>query len=96
MGISFVDIPSLVADKLNISIFASGLLCSGIILFMVTLPVIIILRGKNVMLFTVIVQIIFMGFCIAITWLPYYFLIIYGLLVALLFSGKIRELTIGR
>ena len=96
MAISFIDIPSLVADKLNISLFATGLLCSGIVLFMVTLPVVIFLRGKNVMLFTVIVQIIFMGFCVAITWLPYYFLLIYALLVALLYSGKIREIITGR
>ena len=96
MSINFADIPNLVAEKLNISIFASGILCSGIVLLVGTLPVIIMIRGKNVILFTLIAQLIAMGFCVSIQWLPYYFLLLYSVLVALLFSGKIRDLIIGR
>lgn len=95
-AIDFKAIPELFAEKLNISTFAGGILCSGIILLIVTLPIVIIVRGKNVLIAILPIDFIFMGFCIAIEWLPYYFLLVHATLVALLFSGKVRDLITGR
>ena len=95
-GIDFKAIPEFFADKLNISVFAGGILTSGIVLLIVTLPVVIIVRGKNVLIAIIAIDFIFMGFCIALTWLPYYFLLIFSMLIALMFSGKIREIITGR
>ena len=94
--INFKEIPEYFAEKLNISVFAGGILTSGIVLLTVSLPVICIARGKNVLIAILAVDFVFMGLCIALTWLPYWFLIIFSTLIALLFAGQIRDLITGK
>lgn len=82
--------PSKLAEALNIPLFAGQLMASGLIMAFFLLPTLVLTRGKNV------IAVIFMGFmamsiCIALTWLPYWILIVISLLIAWLYSGKISE-----
>lgn len=94
--VDFANIPQNLADKLNIPLFASQILASGIILLMFLLPLTIIARGKRAgYIPELATTLVILGFCIAIEWLPYWFLLILAMLVALMFSGKMRDLITG-
>ncbi len=84
------------ADKLGCTEFAGGILMSGILIFVVSLFILIIVRGKNAIYATMVVDFIFMGFCIAVGWLPAFFLLMVALFSALMLSGRVRTYILGR
>jgi len=57
-------------------------------------PTLILTRGKTNQMYAILfVGFLVMSVCIALTWLPYWILLIVGLLVASLWSGKIKGWT---
>lgn len=85
--------PQALADKLSISAFAGGIIASLILLLMFTLPVALFSKGNLIL-------VLFVGFatfgaCVALTWLPFWFLIIIVFVVAVLFSQKIGKMISG-
>lgn len=90
-------LPEHVAEHLMISVFAAGLICSGVLFLICLLPMTIITRSKrSSWIPELALTLIIMGFCIAITWLPIFFIIAFALIIALMFSSKMRAFITGR
>lgn len=86
--VNLQDLPTYLAEKLSIPTFAGQLLACSIFLMMFLLPIAWFAR-RNMML-TLLVGFILLGFFIAVGWLPYWFLLIISLLVAGLWSAKMK------
>jgi len=91
------SIPTQLAEALGIPTFGGQILISGITMLMFLLPICLLTRkGRGSWIPEVAVTFVIMGFCIAIDWLPYWFLLITCMLVALMFSGTMRDLITGK
>jgi len=91
------SIPTQLAEALGIPTFAGEILISGITMLMFLLPICLLTRkGRGSWIPEVAVTFVIMGFCIAIEWLPYWFLVVIGMFVALMFSGTMRDLITGK
>lgn len=95
--VDFMNIPQQLADHLNIPLFGGQILASGIMLMIFLLPITIIARGKKAGFIPELgTTLVIYGFCTAIGWLPYWFLLILCMLIALMFAGTMRDLITGR
>lgn len=95
--LNLTDIPYRVADTLNINLFPAQLLCSIIFMMICILPITIIARSKHASWIPELtVGLATMGFCIAIAWLPVWFILILSLLIALLFGTKMKDVITGK
>ena len=90
------DFPQQLADKLGISLFPAQLMTSAIFLGLFMFPAILLAGKDNAIFAMVIVGLPVMGFCIAMGWLSYWFLLVIAMLIALMFSGKMRDWISGR
>lgn len=90
--INILDIPKRLSEAFGISEYAGKLLASACFTFIFMLPIMIWARNIYVML---IVGLICMGFCVAIGWLDVWFILIVCLLIAGLWSGKMRGWLTG-
>jgi len=90
--VDLADFPKQLSKKLNIPLFAAQLLTSGLFLALFLFPVFIL--TKNI-LAHLMIGFIIMGFCIAMGWLPYWFFLIIIMIVALMYSGKMRDWISG-
>lgn len=86
--VNLQKLPDHLAKRLNIPLFAAQLLACSIFLLMFLLPIALFSRGN--LLLSLIVGIILLGFFIAVGWLSFWVLLILVLIVASLWSGKIR------
>lgn len=94
--INLTHIPIALADQMNIDLFPAQLFCSSVFMMIVIMPVSIIARSKRASFIPeVAISLIVMGFLIGIGWLPYWFLIILSVLIALMFAGKMRDVITG-
>jgi len=91
--VDLADFPKQLSKKLNIPLFAAQLLTSGLFLALFLFPT--LLLTKNV-LAHLMIGLIIMGFCIAMGWLHYWFILVTLVVVALMFSGKVRDWISGR
>jgi len=83
-------IPQALADKMGIPLFATQLLCSGILLFIFIMPITLLSRKRGTSpIAELLLGFVILGVCLALGWLPYWILLILGLLVALLYADKI-------
>ena len=90
--VDFSKIPERIAEALNISLFPAQLITSCIIMSIFLFPTLLLTRNPMAHLSVIIMT---MGVCIALTWLPYWFLLILSVLIALMFSGKMRGWITG-
>lgn len=86
---NILDIPSQLGSALGIGTFAAGILCSVVLVFAFILPLEIMTRGKS-QFSVLIVGVGLMSFCVAVSWLPIYVIILIILLIAGLFGGKLK------
>jgi len=95
--INLQEIPTQLAEALGIPTFAGQMIMSSIVMLTGLLPIAILTRkGRGSWIPEVAVTFVIMGSCIAIGWLPYWFLLIICLFVALMFSGTMRDLITGK
>jgi hypothetical protein len=92
-GIDFTQIPTQLGLALNISPFAAGILASAFLLLMFSMPILIF--SKNLMLATI-MTILILCCTVAMTWLPYWCLLIIIFMCALLFASEMRTWITGR
>ena len=83
------EIPSLVAEALNIDLLPAQLLISAILLLIFLMPMLLIKRSKGFMS-EMVVGITIVCFLIGIGWLPYWTGLVICLLVAIMLSSKIK------
>jgi len=94
--VNLLDIPEQLAERLGVSTFAGGLIASAIFMMITVMPIAMITRKRNTgFIAELVVGFVAMGVCIAINWLPYWFILILSMLVALMFAGKMREWITG-
>ena len=96
--VNIQDVPQRLGNALGISDpgtagFVGGLLASAILMFTFILPV--ALYSKS-FLPSMLVGFLLMGTCIGLGWLPYWFLLIIVMLVALMFAGNMRDWITGK
>lgn len=100
--IQMLNLPEMLTDRLGLpdtaDYFAGKLLASTIFLSLFMVPTLFACNkfNKEPLLPTVFVGILSFGFCIAIGWLEYWFLLIVCLIVALMFAGRMRDWIGGR
>lgn len=90
--VNFMEFPQYLSDAMGIPVLASQLLICAIFLFAFLLPCAI--WGKT-SLPAIIVAFSIMGFLIAVSWLPYWFLLLISLIVALIYAKEIKGLVAG-
>jgi len=88
-NVNLLQLPEQLAKRLGIGLPAAKLLCCIIFTLMFFLPIAIFSR-RNVIL-CLFSGIILLGFFIALGWLDVWFMLILSLIVAIMFSGKIKE-----
>lgn len=91
--VNLLDLPTKLANALGIPQFAGQILVCAIFMFMFMLPTVVYTKTLLPPLF---VGFLTMGFLIAVGWLPFWFLLIMCLMVALMFSGSMRDLITGK
>lgn len=89
-------LPAQLASHLMIDIFTAGLLCTAVFMFIPLMAVAIITRSrKSSWIIEIALSLVLMGFCVAMTWLPVFFIVAFCLIIALLFAGKSRDMITG-
>jgi len=83
-----------VSEALGIPLFASQILCSAILFIIVVLPVAFL--SKKGYMPPLIVSFLILGTSVAIGWLPYWFLLVIAMIVALMFAGTMRDWITGK
>lgn len=96
--VNLSNVPQQLSQKLGIPLFASQLLCSGMVVFLPILTIAILARGRyrHSWIAELFVGFMFMAFAIALQWCPYWLLIILAMLISLMFARQMRELITGR
>ncbi|MCJ7482269.1 MAG: hypothetical protein MUO31_04825 [Thermodesulfovibrionales bacterium] len=87
-----LDLPQKFADAFNIPLFPAQIFTTGIIMMIFMLPIAIWSKTVVPPLF---VGFVVMGLCVALTWLPVWFLVISAMVVALMFAGGMRNWLSG-
>ena len=88
--IDLTTFPKAIAEALNIPVFAGGILCSMILIFMWMLPLNILRRGIG-LLPNLIIGVGLLAFCVAIGWLPYWIMLLISLIIASVYSNTIKK-----
>ncbi|MEM3629100.1 MAG: hypothetical protein QXE06_06990 [Candidatus Bathyarchaeia archaeon] len=88
--INLLDLPAKLADALGIPLFAGQILACLIFLFIFLLPVVVFSK-RNPTLIALLVGVPLLCFFVAVGWLHYWILLVIILLVAVLYSGKVKE-----
>lgn len=90
-------IPENLADKMGMPLLAGQLLCSAILLLIFIMPTALIARKKgNAWVAELIMGLVVMGVCIALTWLPYWFILVICLIVAAMYANKAKGALGGK
>jgi len=96
-----MDLPKQLTERLGLpdsgDYFAGKILASCILLALFLLPTLFLCSrfNKDVLFPALFVGFMVLGFCTALGWLPYWFLLVICLLVATMFSGQIRNWIAG-
>jgi len=95
--VNLSEFPLKLSEMMTIPLFAAELLASSIILALFLLPTVFACSQfkKDVALPTIFMGFGALGFNIAMGWLPYWFLIVVALLVALLFAADMKGWITG-
>ncbi len=92
--VSLPGVPQQLADALGTNLFVGQLLMAIIMMLIPLLPTLILTRGKNTPLELVIGMIgIILG--TALGWVPFWIPLCFIILIALMFSGKVRDWMSG-
>ncbi|MEM5867569.1 MAG: hypothetical protein QXG39_06585 [Candidatus Aenigmatarchaeota archaeon] len=88
--VNLLDLPAKLADALGIPLFAGQILACLIFLFIFLLPVAVFSK-RNPTLIALLVGVPLLCFFVAVGWLHYWVLLVVILLVAVLYSDKVKE-----
>lgn len=90
-SVDLTDFPQQLATQLNMSLLAGQILATAIV---VALCIFVPVLAQN-LLGTSIMAIIALTFCIALTWIPYWMLIMVAILIALMVARSFQRLSSG-
>lgn len=92
--ISLLALAEQLGVRLGVGTFVGGLICSVIFLMATVMPIALINRsrkGGGNFVAELVIGVVVLGVCVGLTWLPFWFLLVIVMLLALLFSGKMRS-----
>ncbi|MCJ7805726.1 hypothetical protein MUP46_03740 [Patescibacteria group bacterium] len=92
-SVDLTHLPDQVANALGIPVFAAGILCFVVMTFALMLPAMI--WGKKGSMASLFIGIGVLGFGIAVAWLPFWFLLIIILIIAVMFAEDVRNMITG-
>jgi len=99
--VNMMDLPRYLSEKLGLptggDYFAGRILASGIVLMLFLLPTVFACTkfGKDVVIPSLFAGFLAFGFDVALGWLDWWFLLIICMVVALMFSGQMRNFITG-
>ncbi len=96
--INLLTLHEALGERLGVGTFAGGLIASSILLMMGILPTALINRsrkGGGGPIAELFIGFVIIGVCVAITWLPFWIILLLCMIVALMFSGKMRDWITG-
>lgn len=93
-GIDLLNIPTQLGAALGVSPFVGGLIASTFMLLMFDMPIIIF--GRDQPMIIAVMTIMVLCIDVALTWLPYFTLVIMIFMLALLFASEMRTWITGR
>lgn len=85
--------PEALAAALNTSEFVAGLILSAFVMMILMLPIIIAKRGRSNMISEMILGLIGVMICMALTWLPSFVGLVIGLALSLFLAQKVKGLV---
>jgi len=91
-GVELDQFDDQLATQLNIGLFPAQVLLTTLIVGLFTFPV-LLLSSKP--LPPIIMAILSLCFCIAMSWIGYWVLLILTMIIALMFSGRMRDYITG-
>ena len=94
-SVNLADVPQQLATGLGISLFAGQILSSLILMSFFLVPILILTRGKNVLL-AVIVAVSSLVFATALNWMPSWILVMIMVLTGALMAGTFRDWITGK
>ncbi|MDH7607707.1 MAG: hypothetical protein QHH12_08160 [Candidatus Bathyarchaeota archaeon] len=96
--VNFGDLPKMLASALNIDLFSAKILASAILLCLFLFPALFFSSrfDFSAMLTVVIVGLPVSGLCVALGWLPVWLCLMVCFIVALMFSGQMRDWITGK
>jgi hypothetical protein len=100
-NVELQNFPQRLSERLGLpttgNYFVGRILASGIILMLFLLPTVFACTkfGKDVMFPSLFVGFIAFGFCIALGWLDWWFLLVISMIVAFMFAGRMGNLIGG-
>lgn len=97
LAIDISQVPQRIADMLGLPLLAGQMLISIIFMCLIMFPALLLTnKWSSQSLAALITGIGAMGFLIAAGWLPYWFLLIICLIVALMYASKMRDFLGGK
>jgi hypothetical protein len=94
-AVSLAGFPQQLATALGIPLFAGQVLATVILMSIVLIPILYFTKGRNPLL-AFIVGLCMYTFAIAMTWLPYWMLILLLVAIAGMFSSTMRDWITGK
>jgi len=95
-SVDFSGLKENLAEKWNITEFASGIFLSVIFMSIFLFPTLLFsAKNGNGILPSVFVGLTTMGFCIAVNWLDKWFLLVIAFILAIMLADKIKNITVG-
>lgn len=95
--VNLADVPQYLADNLGVGLIGGQMIASLIFLCLVLFPTMLLTNKRsNQYISVLIVGIGCLGTLVGIGWLHYWFLLIIVVIVALMFSGTMRDFLGGK
>jgi len=95
-GVELSEFPAALASQFGISLFAGEILASSIVIAFFIFPTIFLQKQYNFSSFaTLIVGMMTMSLCVALTWLPVWVFAITAMLIAIMYAGQILKIFGG-
>lgn len=96
MSVNMTSFPDNLARQLGIEVYAGNILASLIVIALFVFPTLFLQKKFNTSpLISLAMVFISLGFCVAVGWLDIFFMLIFGMITALMFAGKMRDLISG-
>ena len=94
--IDLTDVPVVVAESLNIDLFAGKLICSAILIMIFLIPISMIVKSKyGSWIPEMSITLIVLGICIGIGWLDAWIFILLCVMVGLGIAVSMRKIITG-
>jgi len=95
-GVELSEFPAALAEQFGVSLFAGQILASSIVIALFMFPTIFLQKKYNLSSFaTLIMGMMTMSLCVALSWLPVWVFAITAMLIAIMYAGQVLKIFGG-